>query len=133
MDGQLNKPVSQGILSASMLRTVIYTVGHILIACACVIIITGSNPLLATITSVVEPLINAFWYYVVDFFRNIFPTIVRAIVYTIGHMCIAVVCIVLITGSDPQLASIDAVVEPLLNAVWFYVLNIVWSSCFGAD
>ena len=45
------------------------------------------------------------------------------IIYTIGHFLIAVSCVYVITGASLQLATIDALVEPLLNALWLYVLH----------
>ena len=49
-----------------------------------------------------------------------------AIVYTIGHMLIAIACVMIITGASLELATIDAIVEPLINGVWFYVLHTTW-------
>ena len=49
-----------------------------------------------------------------------------AIVYTTGHIIIAMTCNRIITGADWGLASIDAVIEPCINGVWFYVLHIFW-------
>jgi len=48
---------------------------------------------------------------------------VLAVVYTIGHIVIAMICNNLITGASFELAAVDAVVEPLINGVWFYVLH----------
>ena len=49
-----------------------------------------------------------------------------AVVYTIGHMLIAIVCVMLITGASIELATLDAIVEPIINGVWFYVLHNTW-------
>lgn len=49
-----------------------------------------------------------------------------AVVYTLGHIVIAMICNNLITGADFSLAAIDAIVEPVINGVWFYVLHQVW-------
>ena len=49
-----------------------------------------------------------------------------AIVYTIGHMLIAIACVMIITGASLELATIDAIVEPMINGVWFYVLHETW-------
>ena len=49
-----------------------------------------------------------------------------AVVYTLGHMLIAIACVMIITGASIELATIDAVVEPLINGVWFYVLHNTW-------
>ena len=41
-------------------------------------------------------------------------------------MLIAIACVMIITGASIQLATIDAIVEPLINGVWFYVLHNAW-------
>ena len=46
-----------------------------------------------------------------------------AVIYTVGHIFIAMTCNRLITGADWGLASIDAIIEPCINGVWFYVLH----------
>ena len=50
-------------------------------------------------------------------------SILLAIIYTIGHIFIATTCNFLITGAAVELAAVDAIVEPLINGVWFYVLH----------
>ena len=49
-----------------------------------------------------------------------------AVVYTLGHMLIAIVCVMVITGASIELATIDAIVEPIINGIWFYVLHNTW-------
>ena len=51
----------------------------------------------------------------------------RAIVYTIGHVIIAMTSNRLITGADWNLAAVDAIIEPGINGVWYYVLDKTWS------
>ena len=51
----------------------------------------------------------------------------RAIVYTLGHIVIAMTCNRLITDAEWSLAGVDAIVEPLINGVWFYMLDRLWS------
>ena len=51
----------------------------------------------------------------------------RAIVYTIGHIVIAMTCNRLITGADRSLAGVDAIVEPMINGVWYYLLDRLWT------
>ena len=55
-------------------------------------------------------------------------TLLRTIVYTIGHFFIAAGCVMYFTGASFYIAITDAIVEPLLNAVWFFVLDRVWIS-----
>ena len=52
----------------------------------------------------------------------------RAIIYTIGHIIIAMTCNNLITGAAWDLAAADAIVEPLINGVWYYALDKMWAS-----
>ncbi len=49
-----------------------------------------------------------------------------AVVYTFGHILIAMTCNRLITGAALDLAALDAIVEPIINGVWFYVLHKIW-------
>lgn len=53
-------------------------------------------------------------------------SLVLAVVYTIGHIVIAMICNNLITGATFELAAIDAIVEPIINGVWFYILHNSW-------
>ncbi len=53
-------------------------------------------------------------------------SVTLAIVYTLGHMLIAIACVMIITGASLELATIDAIVEPLINGVWFYILHETW-------
>jgi uncharacterized membrane protein len=46
-----------------------------------------------------------------------------AIIYTIGHMVIAMTCNSIITGASLNLAALDAIIEPMINGVWFYILH----------
>ena len=49
-----------------------------------------------------------------------------AIIYTIGHIAIAMTTTYLITGTTLELAAANALVEPCINGVWFYVLHTIW-------
>jgi len=51
----------------------------------------------------------------------------RAVIYTLGHIVIAMTCNRLITGADWALAGADAIIEPMINGVWYYVLDRTWS------
>ena len=53
-------------------------------------------------------------------------SVTLAVIYTIGHMIIAIICVMVITGASLELATLDAVVEPIINGVWFYVLHETW-------
>ncbi len=53
-------------------------------------------------------------------------SLLLTITYTIGHFIIAVLCVVLITDTDLELATLDALIEPAINSVWFYVLHKIY-------
>lgn len=53
-------------------------------------------------------------------------SLARAVIYTIGHIAIAMTCNNLITGAEWNLAAADAVVEPLINGAWYYLLDKMW-------
>tara|TARA_A100001015_G_scaffold273642_1_gene329284 strand:- start:711 stop:902 length:192 start_codon:yes stop_codon:yes gene_type:complete len=52
------------------------------------------------------------------------------IIYTIGHFFIAVVCVYFITGANLELATADALIEPAINGVWFYLLHKFYGKYF---
>ena len=54
-------------------------------------------------------------------------SLILTIIYTLGHFIIAVSCVTLITGASLQLATLDALIEPMINAVWFYILHRMYS------
>jgi len=120
----------------NLFLAVIYTIGHIFIAMACNRIITGASLDMAVADAFVEPIINGFWFYfLLVFLKKIieekFVTskigIYLAIIYTIGHILIAMTCNRLLTGAPLNLAAIDAVIEPLINGFWFYLLFEVFN------
>ena len=52
----------------------------------------------------------------------------RPVIYTIGHIVIAMTCNRLITGADLELAALDALIEPIINGGWFYLLDKLYTS-----
>ena len=49
-----------------------------------------------------------------------------AVVYTLGHIVIAMNVVYWLTGSTIWEAGVVALVEPCINGVWFYVLHKTW-------
>ena len=49
-----------------------------------------------------------------------------ALIYTIGHICIAMTVVSLLTGASLFEAGLVALIEPSINGVWFYVLHSTW-------
>ena len=109
-----------------VLKTVIYTIGHIMIAMLCIVAITGSSIGFASIDAIIEPLINAIWFYILEKSWKGKSTTLKTLLYTAGHITIAVLCTLIITGSELQYALIDAIVEPCVNGIWYLVLEKLW-------
>ena len=51
-----------------------------------------------------------------------------ALVYTLGHVCIAMTVVTTFTGASLFEAGTVALVEPAINGVWFYVLHKIYKS-----
>ena len=47
-----------------------------------------------------------------------------AIIYTIGHIFVAMTCNRIITGASLDMAAVDAFIEPIINGFWFYFLLV---------
>ena len=63
-----------------------------------------------------------------DIYKNNKGSILRTIVYTIGHFLIAITVLMLIADVSFMIALTDAIVEPLANAVWYFLLDKFWAS-----
>ena len=60
-------------------------------------------------------------------------SLILTIIYTIGHFFIAIACVTFITGASLELATADALIEPGINAIWFYVLHRVYEYYFSSS
>ena len=49
-----------------------------------------------------------------------------AIIYTLGHIAIAMSVVSVMTGASLWEAGAVALVEPTINGIWFYVLHSIW-------
>ena len=58
-------------------------------------------------------------------------SLLRTLIYTIGHFAIAITVLMLIADVSFMIALTDAIVEPLANAVWYFVLDKIWTSKLG--
>ena len=109
--------------------SIVYTVGHILIAWACATVIFQADFLLASADAIIEPIINGFWFFLLHkYAHKILKPASLAVVYTIGHFLIATSWSFMIIGVALSLAAVDAIVEPILNGFWFYALLYSWNS-----
>ena len=53
-----------------------------------------------------------------------------SIIYTIGHIFVAMACNRIITGASLEMAAADAFVEPIINGFWFYFLLVYLKKIF---
>ena len=61
-------------------------------------------------------------------YNNNKGSILRTIIYTIGHFAIAITVLMLVADVSFIIALTDAIVEPLANAVWYFLLDRFWAS-----
>ncbi len=61
-------------------------------------------------------------------FKNNKGSILRTIVYTIGHFAIAITVLMLVADVSFIIALTDAIVEPLANSIWYFILDKWWAS-----
>ena len=54
-----------------------------------------------------------------------------ALIYTAGHICIAMTVVSILTGASLFEAGLVALIEPSINGVWFYVLHNIWRKFSG--
>ena len=55
-------------------------------------------------------------------------SILRTIIYTIGHFAIAITVLMLIADVTFGVALTDAIIEPIANSVWYFILDKWWAS-----
>ena len=63
-----------------------------------------------------------------NIFRNNKGSILRTIVYTIGHFIIAITVLMLVANVSFKVALTDAIVEPIANSIWYFILDKWWAS-----
>ena len=63
-----------------------------------------------------------------EIYSNYRGSILRTIVYTIGHFIIAITVLMLVADVSFAIALTDAIVEPLANSVWYFLLDKFWAS-----
>ena len=51
----------------------------------------------------------------------------RALVYTTGHIIIAMCVVSILTGASLFEAGLVALIEPTINGAWYYILDKLWT------
>ena len=67
-----------------------------------------------------------------EFTNGIFKVIAstsggRALIYTLGHVIIAMSVVSVVTGASLFEAGLVAFIEPSINGVWYYCLDKLWT------
>lgn len=57
-------------------------------------------------------------------------SLILALIYTCGHIVIAMTVVTLMTGASLWEAGAVALIEPSINGVWFYILHMIWKKKF---
>ena len=55
-------------------------------------------------------------------------SILRTIVYTVGHFAIAITVLMLVADVSFMIALTDAIVEPIAKSIWYFILDKWWAS-----
>ena len=63
-----------------------------------------------------------------EIYSNNRGSILRTIVYTVGHFAIAITVLMLVADVSFMIALTDAIVEPIANSVWYFILDKWWAS-----
>ena len=56
-----------------------------------------------------------------------------AIIYTLGHIVIAMTVVSVMTGASLWEAGAVALIEPSINGIWFYVLHKTYKKIKGYE
>ena len=55
-----------------------------------------------------------------------FDSLILALIYTVGHVIIAMNVVYWVTGASLWEAGTVALIEPAINGFWFYLLHRLW-------
>ena len=58
-------------------------------------------------------------------------SVTLAIIYTLGHIVIAMTVVSVMTGASLWEAGAVALIEPSINGIWFYFLLTTWKKMTG--
>ena len=50
-------------------------------------------------------------------------SLLRTLIYTIGHFVIAITVLMLVADVSFMIALTDAIVEPIANSIWYFILD----------
>ena len=64
----------------------------------------------------------------VQIYSNNKGSLLRTVIYTIGHFVIAITVLMLVANVSFMIALTDAIVEPIANSIWYFILDKWWTS-----
>ena len=50
-------------------------------------------------------------------------SLLRTVIYTIGHFVIAITVLMFVADVSFMIALTDAIVEPIANSIWYFILD----------
>ena len=60
-------------------------------------------------------------------------SVTLAVVYTLGHIVIAMTVVSIMTGASLWEAGAVALIEPSINGIWFYILHKTYKKLKGYE
>ena len=63
-----------------------------------------------------------------NIYSNNKGSILRTLIYTLGHFAIAITVLMLVADVSFSIALTDAIVEPIANSFWYFILDKWWAS-----
>ena len=63
-----------------------------------------------------------------NIYRNNKGSILRTIIYTIGHFAIAITVLMIVSDVSFVIALTYAIIEPLANSIWYFILDKWWTN-----
>ena len=63
-----------------------------------------------------------------NIYSNNKGSLLRTVIYTIGHFAIAITVLMLVADVSFSVALTDAIVEPIANSIWYFILDKWWTS-----
>jgi len=64
-------------------------------------------------------------------YQSLKGSVLRTLIYTLGHVFIAMTVISVMTGASLLEAGVTALIEPAINGVWFFMLDRLWTTTKG--
>ena len=63
-----------------------------------------------------------------NIYSNNKGSILRTFIYTVGHFVIAISVLMYVADVSFNVALTDAIVEPIANSIWYFILDKWWAS-----